>query len=42
MDAQVIKSAAFGNVITIEKYKKQAVFVRLKKKGLRQMSKLGF
>jgi len=26
----------------IEKYKKQAVFVRLKKKGLRQMTKLGF
>ena len=42
MDAQTIKSAAFGNVITIEKYKKRAVFVRLKKKGLRQMSKLGF
>ena len=42
MDAQVIKSAGFGEIITIEKYKKQAVFVRLKKKGLRQMTKLGF
>ena len=42
MDAQVIKSAGFGDVITIKKYKKPAVFVRLKKKGLRQMSKLGF
>jgi NAD+ kinase len=42
MDAQVIKSAGFGETITIEKYKKQAVFVRLKKKGLRQMTKLGF
>ena len=42
MDAQVIKSAGFEDVITIKKYKKPAVFVRLKKKGLRQMSKLGF
>jgi len=42
MDAQVIKSAGFGDLITIKKYKKQAVFVRLKKKGLRQMAKLGF
>jgi len=42
MDAQVIKSARFDDVITIRKYKKQAVFVRLKKQGLRQMSKLGF
>jgi len=42
MDAQVIKSAGFGDIITIKKYKKQAVFVRLKKKGLRQMAKLGF
>ena len=42
MDAQVVKSAGFGDVITIKKYKKPAVFVRLKKKGLRQMSKLGF
>ena len=42
MDAQVIKSAGFGDLITIKKYKKQAVFVRLKKKGLRQMTKLGF
>lgn len=42
MDAQVIKPARFEDVITIRKYKKQAVFVRLKKRGLRQMSKLGF
>ena len=42
MDAQVIKSAGFGEPITIKKYKKQAVFVRLRKRGLRQMSKLGF
>jgi len=42
MDAQVIKSARFDEVITIRKYKKHAVFVRLKKQGLRQMSKLGF
>lgn len=42
MDAQVVKSAGFGEPITITKYKKQAVFVRLKKQGLRQMSKLGF
>lgn len=42
MDAQVIKSAGFEDVITIKKYKKPAVFVRLKMRGLRQMSKLGF
>ncbi|MDE1765894.1 MAG: NAD(+)/NADH kinase [Thaumarchaeota archaeon] len=42
MDAQVIKNARVDEVITIRKYKKQAVFVRLKKRGLRQMSKLGF
>jgi len=42
MDAQVIKSAGFGEIITIKKYKKQAVFDRLKKRGLRQMAKLGF
>ena len=42
MDAQVIKSSSFDEPIIIKKYKKQAVFVRLKKKGLRQMSKLGF
>ena len=42
MDAQVVKSAGFGDLITIKKYKKQAVFVRLKKRGLRQMAKLGF
>ena len=42
MDAQVIKSAGVEDLITIKKYKKQAIFVRLKKKGLRQMAKLGF
>ena len=42
MDAQVIKSAGYEEPITIKKYKKPAVFVRLKKRGLRQMSKLGF
>jgi len=42
MDAQVVKSAGFDEPITIKKYKKQAVFVRLRKRGLRQMSKLGF
>ncbi len=42
MDAQVVKSAGFEDVITIKKYEKPAVFVRLKKRGLRQMSKLGF
>jgi len=42
MDAQVVKSAGFDETIIIRKYKKHAVFVRLKKQGLRQMSKLGF
>ncbi len=42
MDAQVIKSAGYEETITIKKFKKPAVFVRLKKRGLRQMSKLGF
>jgi NAD+ kinase len=42
MDAQVVKSASFEEPIIIKKYKKPAVFVRLKKQGLRQMSKLGF
>ena len=42
MAAQVIKSAGVEELITIKKYKKQAVFIRLKKKGLRQMAKLGF
>jgi len=42
MDAQVIKTAGFDEPIIIKKYKKPAVFVRLKKRGLRQMSKLGF
>ena len=42
MDAQVIKSAGFGETITIKKHSTPATFVRLKKRGLRQMSKLGF
>jgi len=42
MDAQVVKSAGYEEPIIIKKYKKPAVFVRLKKRGLRQMSKLGF
>ena len=42
MDAQMIRSAGVGEIITIKKFKKQAVFVRLRKKGLRQMNKLGF
>ena len=42
MDAQMIRSAGVGETITIKKFKKQAVFVRLRKKGLRQMNKLGF
>jgi NAD+ kinase len=42
MDAQVVKAAGYGEPIIIKKYKKLAVFVRLKKRGLRQMSKLGF
>jgi NAD+ kinase len=42
MDAQVIKTAGFEEPIIIKKHKVQAVFVRLKKQGLRQMSRLGF
>lgn len=42
MDAQVVKAAGYEEPIIIKKYKKAAVFVRLKKRGLRQMSKLGF
>lgn len=42
MDAQVVKSAGYEEPIIIKKYKKPAVFIRLKKRGLRQMSKLGF
>ncbi|MDH3360809.1 MAG: NAD(+)/NADH kinase [Nitrosopumilus sp.] len=42
VDAQVVKVAGYGESIIIKKYKKPAVFVRLKKRGLRQMSKLGF
>ena len=42
MDAQVVKAVGYEEPIIIKKYKKPAVFVRLKKRGLRQMSKLGF
>ena len=42
MDAQVVKSVGYEETITIKKYREPAVFVRLKKRGLRQMSKLGF
>lgn len=42
MDAQVVKTVGYEEPITIRKYKKHAVFLRLKKRGLRQMSKLGF
>ena len=42
MDAQVVKSVGYEEAITIKKYREPAVFVRLKKRGLRQMSKLGF
>ncbi|MEM4250161.1 MAG: NAD(+)/NADH kinase [Candidatus Nitrosotenuis sp.] len=41
MDAQVIKTASFEEPIVIKKHNKRAVFVRFKKRGLRQMSKLG-
>ena len=41
-DAQVVGVAGYGESVTIKHHKKPAVFVRLKKKGLRQMSKLGF
>jgi len=42
MDAQVVKAVGYEEPIIIKKYKKPAVFLRLKKRGLRQMSKLGF
>lgn len=42
MDAQVIRSAGYDETITIKKYRQRAVFVRLKRRGLRQMSKMGF
>ena len=42
MDAQVVKTAGYNEPITIKKHDKRAVFVRLKKRGLRQMSKMGF
>ncbi|RNJ80026.1 MAG: NAD(+)/NADH kinase [Nitrosopumilus sp. H8] len=42
MDAQVVKTAGYGETITIKRHKTPAVFLRLKKRGLRQMSKLGF
>lgn len=42
MDAQVVWSVGFGETITIKRHETPAIFVRLKKRGLRQMSKLGF
>ncbi|HJJ20725.1 MAG: NAD(+)/NADH kinase [Crenarchaeota archaeon] len=42
IDAQVIRTAGYEEPIIIKKYKSPAVFIRLKKRGLRQMSKLGF
>ena len=42
MDAQVVKAVGYDEPISIRKYKNHAVFLRLKKRGLRQMSKLGF
>ena len=42
MDAQVVKAVGYEEPIIIKKYKKPAVFLRLKKRGLRQMTKLGF
>jgi len=42
MDAQVVKAVGYNEPIIIRKYKNHAVFLRLKKRGLRQMSKLGF
>lgn len=42
MDAQVIKTSGFEERIVIKKHKIQASFVRIKRQGLRQMSKLGF
>ena len=42
MDAQVVRAVGYEESIIISKYKKPAVFLRLKKRGLRQMSKLGF
>jgi len=42
IDAQVVKSVGYEESIIIKKYKSSAVFIRLKKRGLRQMSKLGF
>lgn len=42
MDAQVVKSAGFEEPIVLTKHRTQAVFVRFKKQGLRQMSRLGF
>ena len=42
MDAQVIRDPGYGETITIRRHRRRAVFMRLKKRGLRQMSKLGF
>ena len=42
MDAQVVESAGYGEPITIKRHGTPAVFVRLRRRGLRQMGKLGF
>ena len=42
MDAQVIRPVEFGGSITIRRHSRHAVFVRQRKAGLRQMTKLGF
>lgn len=42
MDAQVVHPIEVGEPITITRSERRAVFVRLRKSGLRQMKKLGF
>ena len=42
MDAQVVKEAGYEEPVTVKKHPRHAVFVRLKRRGLRQMSRLGF
>ena len=42
MDAQVVKEAGYEECVTVKKHPRHAVFVRLKRRGLRQMSRLGF
>ena len=42
MDAQVVKEAGYKETVKVKKHPRHAVFVRLKRRGLRQMSRLGF